>query len=145
MAIETGLRTLLLAQSSITAIAAAQDIDRISTPAIWNENPPQKLNPPYVLISVIQRDPLETLTGTTGLMETEIDIDCYAVLYAKSVELATAVSDFLKDYTGAAGASDTIKAVNWKNTQDDKIWKADGTDVRLYYRTMNFRIHHQSA
>ena len=51
MAIETGLRTLLLAQASITAIAPAQTIGGISYPAIFTEYPEQSFQAPFIVIS----------------------------------------------------------------------------------------------
>lgn len=142
MAIETGLRTLLLAESTITALAPAQTIKGQSIDAIFNEYAEQGFLPPFILISLIDFDPMKHLGGTTGMETTEIDIDCYERTYPRALALAKAVSDYLKDYTGAAGGSDTINAVLWEDKRYDKIFDADGRDVRQHIMGLNFRIQH---
>lgn len=145
MAIETGLRTLLLAESTITTLAPAQTIKGQSYNAIFCEHPVQDFLPPFVLISLIDFDPMKYLSTTSGMETTEIDIDCYERTYVRAIALGKAVSDYLKDYNGAAGASDTINAVFWEGKRYDKIFDADGRDVRQHIISLNFRIQHTAS
>ena len=142
MAIEIGLRTLLLAESTVTALAPAQTIGGISFDAIFNENPVQGFLCPFVLVSQISHDPWKHLGTTTGISSTEFDIDCYARTYPAAKALAAAVSLYLKDYVGVAGASDTIDAVLWENETFSAIYDDDGRDVRQYIVSLNFDIQH---
>lgn len=142
MAIKAGLRTLLLAQSSITALAPAQTVKGISTPAIFTGTVPQGFKPPYIVISRIRHDPYKALDGTTGIGETEIDIDCFENTEPEAEALATAVADFLKDYRGAAGSSDTIDAVLFEDRSDFENLEQDGKDLWRFAVTLSFTIQH---
>lgn len=145
MAIDTGLRDLLLAQPSITALCAAQAIDGKTWYSIYDETVKQGAKAPYVLISTISFNPLGNLTNTTGLGESEIDIDCVAYTKSKANNLAKAVSDFLKDYSGPAGVDDSIKSVNWEDSQVFKQQESPGQELWRYTVTLTFTIHHEES
>ena len=143
MAIETGLRTLLLAQSSITTLAPSQTVGGVSFPCVFLDHPAEGVKPPYVLITQMSHDPYKRMDGTGGTLRmTDFDIDCYATNRPASIALATAVEVFLRDYVGAAGASDTINAVLHDDTVDDVVNTGDGRDQRHYVRSLSFRIQH---
>lgn len=143
MAIETGLRTLLLAQSSITSLAPAQTVGGVSFPCIFLDNPAEGIKPPYVIITQMSHDPYKRMDGTGGTLRmTEFDVDAYCSNRPAAIALATAVEVFLRDYVGAAGASDTINAVLYDDCQDDVVNTGDGRDQRHYVRSLSFRIQH---
>lgn len=104
MAIEQGLRTLLLAQSSITTLLGE------ATKGVYVASVPQNAVEPFIEIHVMSMDPLKHLGATGGLRFSDIDIDCKAKNKPDCTALASAVEAFIDDYTGAAGI-DTINAV----------------------------------
>lgn len=140
--IDTGLRTLLAAQSSITSLAPSQTIEGISRPSIFNEEPPQGAALPFIVITQTDHDPLPTLDGTYGMEMTTFSIDCYTNELPAGQTLRKAVSDFLKDYSGAAGASDTINAVIWQGNSYRKLVNPDGTDTRQRIASSSYLIQH---
>lgn len=143
MAIEIGLRTLLLAQSTITTLAPAQIVGGVTFDAVFLDNPAEGVKPPYVLITLTSHDPYRRFDGTGGtLRRSDFDIDCYASNRPAAITLAGAVETFLRDYVGAAGASDTINAVLWDNARDDVVFLGDGRDQRHYVRSLSFIIQH---
>lgn len=142
MAIETGLRTLLLAQSGITALARNQTVGGITYQGVFSEYPDQSLQPPFIVISQTDFDPLECLDGTRGMEVSVFDIDCYDTDHPGAIALAKVVSDFLKDYSGIAGDFDTINAVHWENKRYDKIPLGQGLDTRHQIKRLTFRIQH---
>jgi hypothetical protein len=143
VAIETGLRTLLLAQSSITSLAPAQAIGGISFPAIFLDNAAEGIKAPFIIITQTGHDPYKRLDGTGGTLRmSEFDIDAYSTSRPGAIALATAVEVFLRDYVGAAGASDTINAVLHEGTLDDLVTLGDGRDQRYYVRSLSFQIQH---
>ena len=143
MAIETGLRTLLLAQASITALAPAQTVGGVSFPAVFLDNAAEGCKPPYVIITQTGHDPYKRLDGTGGTLRmSEVDVDCYAHNRPDAIALGAAVETFLRDYSGAAGASDTINAVLYESHRDDVISTGDGRDQRYYVRSFQFSIQH---
>lgn len=143
MAIESGLRTLLLAESTITALTPSQTIGSVSFPAVFLDAPAEGVKPPFVVITQTGFEPNKRLDGTGGTIRfTELDIDCYASNRPAATALATAVSDYLDDYVGAAGASDTVDAVLYEGHSDDTVPLDDGRDQRHYVRSLQFTIHH---
>lgn len=142
MAIETGLRTLLLAQSSITALVPAQTIKGQSLSGIFCEHPEQGFLPPFILISKIDTDPWLTLGNSLGTRATDFDFDCYSYTYPGALAIAAAVKAFIEDYTGAAGADNTIKAVLWMNGRSDQLNEGQGRDVRQFIESLSFTIQH---
>jgi hypothetical protein len=141
--IETGLRTLLLAQSSITALAPAQTVGGLSIDSVFLDHPVEGVKAPYVLITLTSHDPYKRLDGTGGtLRRSDFDVDCYASNKPDAIALAGVVETFLRDYVGAAGASDTINAVLWENSRDEVVFLGDGRDARHYVRSLSFIIQH---
>ncbi len=144
MAIETGLRALLLAQTSIVGIAKPQNVSGITYQGVFNEHPVQGFKPPFVLISQLSLDPLKALDGTYGLRFDDFDFDCYSRDYEEALTLGQIVEDFLKDYSGAAGPSDTVKAVLFNNKRYDEVFESQGGDQRQHIVSLSFTIQHQA-
>lgn len=142
MAIKDGLRTLLLAESSITTLAPAQVIQGKSYSAIFVDKVKQGIKPPFIVISRSGFDPMKTLDGTTGMKSTEIDIECWEYTETEAEALAAAVSAYIKDYSGAAGGSDTIDAVLWDSVNDFKEAEDDGKDLWRFVTVLNLTIQH---
>lgn len=140
--ITTELRTLLLAQSSITALAPAQTLNRISMPAVFVENAQQGFAPPFVVISNIQSEPFVCHDGTKDFRTAEIDIDCYGYSRVASRTLADTIRAYIDDFTGTAGAN-TIHAVIWQDENDFDVKPQDGRDTRWYVTTETFRIQYE--
>lgn len=140
MALETGLKTLLLAEPTITSLVPSQTMRGNTFRGVFNEKPIRGFAVPYILISLIDFDPYVCLDGTSGLASYEIDIDCYADDYASALSMASAVSEFLKDYTGAAGPDDIIEAVIWQSKRHDMIQEGEGRDVQHHIIGQSFQI-----
>lgn len=140
MAIETGLRTLLINEASITTLVASQSVRGSTCPGVFVEHPVRGFQLPYILIHQVGIDPMVCLDGTTGMESYEIDIDCYAVEAHDAIAIGNAVSDYLKDYTGAAGADDTINAVIWQGKRMDVIQEGEGRDVQYHIVSLSFQI-----
>ena len=142
MAIETALRTLLLAQSSITTLAPAQTIGGVAFDGIFLDHNAEKFTAPFVTITMVGHDPYKRMDGTGGTLRlSELDIDCYCSNRPASIALASAIETYLNDYTGAAG-SDTINAVLFQSKRDDVVYLGDGRDQRHYVRSLSYQIQH---
>jgi hypothetical protein len=142
MAIETAIRSLLLSQGSITSRAPARTIERTLIPGVFCEDATQGFAPPYVIITQIGEDPMLMLSGTTGMRNCELDIDCYEMSYPRALALCDAVQDFFNDYTGAAGDT-TINAVMLQGRQHSRvIHNMNGTDVRHHVLTLTYEVQY---
>lgn len=141
-----GLRTLLLAQSSITALAPAQTINGISIPSIVCDNAPQGMVPPYVVLTDISNDPMNTLDAySETLQAVEVDIDCYSYSEPAARTLGQTVWRFIRDYTGAAGADDTVKAVNVEDNGTYRYdFPAEGRDTRFHIVSLSMLIQYST-
>lgn len=140
--ITTELRTLLLAQSSITTLAPAQTVNRISVPAAFVDSAQQGFEPPFIVISNTNSQPIVCSDGTKEFRTADIDIDCYSYSRASSRTLADAVRTYIDDFSGTAGAN-TIHAVIWQDENDFAVKPQDGRDTRWYVTTETFSIQYE--
>lgn len=141
MAIEIGLRQLLLSESSITS-KLNQTNPRLK--GIYNDTVPQQAQPSYIVLTELRGDNLLALDGTGGLKFRDFDIDCKANTRVKAKALAKAVSDFLENYTGSAG-DDTINAVLWNDETDEFEPDEQGSDGGVFVTTLDFTIQYTLA
>lgn len=144
--IDEGLRTLLLAQAGITALVPSQTVNRVTVPSIFVDNAEQGAEPPYVVITITDGDAMLTLDGTyhDTLREAEVDIDCFSYDRTEAATINTTIRQFLDDYSGAAGASDTIKAVLHDTPVPGYDYPAEGADTKFYYMTTTYTIQYTS-
>lgn len=136
----------MLAQSSITALAPAQAVHRVSVPAIVCDYAPQGVVPPYVVLTDIASDPMNTLDAySASLRSMNLDIDCVSYSEPGARTLAKTIWEFIRDYSGAAGADDTVKAVV---VEDDGTYRydfpAEGRDTRFHIVTMSMLIQYST-
>lgn len=139
MALEVGLRTLLLAQSSITALVPAQTIGGTSYPRVFVSNPKQGIDRPYILIKKPKVKPNVCLDGTMAVANYTVAIECCADEEDDAMAIAAAANTFLKDYSGAAG-SHSIKAVIWQDNSLEYTQEAQGRDVQIHKDTLTYLI-----
>lgn len=142
MSLKTGLRTLLLARFNIRQLVPDQPVGNLIFPCIFCEDPPQDVKPPFILIQQIDKDPMGALDGTYGMQQEEIDIDCYSFSHDKAEDIAFAVREYLKDFTGLTPTGAYIDAVRWENEQYGKLLLKDGTDTRQRIVSLTFNIFH---
>lgn len=140
MALELGLRTLLLARPQVRALIPDKTVGNNRFPCVFVEHAPQGVTPPFILIHLIAFDPMKALDGTSGMTRTEVDIDCYSVNVAGAHAIARQVEAYLKDYTGSAGTDDTINSVLWNGKRFDRVRFIDGRDVVQNIVSLSFEI-----
>lgn len=146
--IEAGIRTLFLAQSSITTLVPAQTIDTKSFSGVFVQQSKEGFKPAsgkgLIVIERTGRDPMVALDGTYGMQSSDITVNCIAKASDDADAIANAVTDYFKDYTGAAG-SDTIDAVIWTDSNMDDYPPPDGTDVPWKVVALEFTVQHHTT
>lgn len=144
--IDHGLRTLLLAQAGIAALVPAQTINRNTVYPIFCNGPMQGVVPPFVVITAGGGDPMLTLeTFSETLKEAEIDVRSYGYSQVDAETLHKTIRQFLDDYVGAAGASDTIAAVvNWTEPVTGYEVQAEGLDSKFYFTETMYTIQYST-
>lgn len=135
-ALDESLRTLFLAESTITDITATGPH---SVEAIYCGDSPQKAGQPRLEIHELNLDPMLSLDGTSGMRTATIDIDCKARSKPIASNLADSVESYFNDYTGAAG-SVTIDAVLLSDRTDSTESPDSATDEKLYVVTLDYDI-----
>jgi hypothetical protein len=143
--IETGLRILLLAQSSVSGIARPGKAKDVTHDAVFSEVAPQGMAPPFVVIRQVDADPMGTLEETEGLESGTFEIDCHSRNYDDGLQLRKNVDDFLKDYSGSAGPEDVIEAVVMGDKRYENVPEDQGGDQWQHVFTRSFLIQHHAA
>lgn len=146
MALTMGLRTLLLAQTSITTLAPTQIVGGITLPAVMCDNTNQGMKPPWVIVnSDDEDDPVATLDGT--ICE-DISIDSVAFSEQAARALNAAVKSYLEPFVGtatAAGVTDTIQGVFWQDQNYSYDYPPDGGDTKFHKVTSKYQVYYLSG
>ena len=130
--IDEDLVTLLLNQSQIVAVTGAK---------IYLDEAPQNTGLPYVVITEMDTDGNTSLDGgTDNLQFVAYDVDCYGATRTRARDLAKLIRDFIKDFAGATGGTQTIKAVVMNGEASDRIPPTDGKGPSTFVRTLDFTI-----
>lgn len=126
-----GLRTLLLAQSSVTD----------TTSEIYVTQAPQRAGTPRIVVDRVSDEKYKGLDGYQSAKHCEVDIEVWSTTPTKAAALAKTISDFLDDYTGAAG-NETILSSHQIDTSDSFDYRSSGDDVVDYVTILNFEFHY---
>lgn len=143
--IEEGLRTLLLAESTVTALVNGATTGELR--GVYVDSVPQGAPLDHVLITTLHDSQNNTLGGGdasgAGAMHTAtLDIDCRAASPGAAKALAAAVIAFLADYEGAAG-SQTILAVMLNDRTTDPERPTSGESRHLHVETLDVDIQYR--
>lgn len=113
MILETGLRTYLLSQTSITDIVLARIYGLVREQGN-DVSLPINQQLPAVLIQRISSIRQQTFCGTAPLVETDIQVDSYAMTGQDAWALAEALRAVLMDFNGTMGETyvDTVHLTN---------------------------------
>jgi len=134
--IRGGLRSVLLGEATITSI--------VGSSGVYVGRPPQDAVTPRVEIQLADEDENLTLDGKQSdaaeVFSSAIDFDCKGKTEFAADTLATAVADFLRDYSGAAG-DQTIEAVNLNNKGTSVEQPIDASDQARRATTLETTIH----
>lgn len=130
--IGSGIRTLLVAQPSITALIS----DRV-----WPDVLPQDAVFPAATYQIIAIEHLGKLTGPTGLVTTTLQIDAWAKTRLAANEVANEIRSELNRFRGIAGA-ETVRDIFADTGRTDYEPPEDGSDNGLYRLSRDYRIWH---
>lgn len=133
---KAGLRTLLLAQSSITAIVGAT--------GVYVTRARQGAPLPHVVIEQMAEDNYPTLTETGRFRAVDFDLHCKAGTAEQADALAETVQTFIQDYAGAAG-SQTIDAVILDDRFDAPEKPVDGSDRTTHVVTLSLTVQYHPS
>lgn len=128
-----GLRTLLLAQSTVT--------DIVGSSGVYVTAARQSGTRPYI---VLDRVDDEKYKGLAGYLSTtrrcEIDIECWGKTQSSASALAKVVSDFLDDFSGATGGTETILSANQVGDTDNFDPPDSGGAIQEFVTILNFEF-----
>ena len=128
---EESLIALLLASTGVS--------DLVSARVNWNRIAPPA-GSPYVILRRISGVRYYKMSGTTGLVESRVQVDCYGSTYASAKAVARAVEAVLSGYSGTQGATtfDGIFLIAERDLIDDDESPAD-----LHGVSLDFMVWHK--
>lgn len=132
---KSGLVSLLVNESTVSAIVGTK---------VFLGKVPQRTELPYIMITQMDSNELQTLDGTTGLRFVTFDIDCKADRSVEAETLGNAVRVFLDDASGTAG-SQTIKAVLMNSESTEYEPPTDGSDKGVHVVLLDVTIQYVPA
>lgn len=128
--ISKGLRTLLLAQSTITDVVDQKIFVGAAT---------QGTEQPKIIIDRMNGEKFKGLSGYLGTKRAEMDIECWHNTQGEASALADIVSDFLDDFTGAAGST-TIKESTHAGEADNYPTPPGGAHIGEWVTILNYEF-----
>lgn len=129
MTIAAGLRTFLLADSTIASLIGSGSAARLYPVKL-----PQGPTMPAITYQTISGQRVHSADGASGLSGPRIQIDCWGSTYAQADALFEAVRKRLDGYRGPAGSKDIQGA--FFDTERD-FYEAD---AELYRKSADFII-----
>lgn len=128
-----GLQTLLLANANVTAV--------VGSAGVYVSAAKQAASLPYVVLDRISDEKHKALDGYTGTRHGEVDIECWAATPQAAASLAKTISDYLDDFSGAAG-DETILSSHQIDDQDTFAEPESGSDIREWVTILNFEFQY---
>lgn len=126
-----GLRILLLAQSSVTDLAGTR---------IYVTAAKQGITQPYIVIDRVDNEKYKGLGGYLSTQHCEVDIECWASTQTAAAALAKVVSDYLDDFSGATGGSETVLASHQVGDVDNYATPPSGSEITEFVTILNFEF-----
>lgn len=128
-----GLRTLLLAQTSVTDLVGQR---------IYVSAARQGANQPCILLKRISDEKHKALDGYVSARHAEIDIECWASTASAAAALAKIVSDYLDDFMGTAG-NETILSSHQIDDTDTYDPPQSGSEITEFVTILNFEFQYR--
>lgn len=129
---KAGLVALFTAESTISSLVGSR---------VYVGTAPQSAVLPHILITQMTSNEFNSFDATGDLRAVTFDIDCKADRAIEASNLADAVRDFIKDYSGTAG-SETIRAVILNDESDGVESPSDNSDISTYVVTLDIDVHY---
>lgn len=130
MTVTEGIRTLLTAESTITALTGQR---------IYVDDAGQDTAFPYVVIREASFNARETLEGVSGLAEAQVEITCHADRSVVASDVRDAIYSYLDNYTGAAGTR-TIAAMHPLTRRNTRIPPRDSSQNSVHIYSQPFTV-----
>lgn len=135
MSIEAGLRTLWIAEATITAkLGSAQ--------GVMLGTMDQGVATPYLVYDMGDTDHQDTLARSGINVRSDVRVDCYAERATEAIDLRDAVYEYMRDFTGTAG-DQTITAVIARKTgtEFEQPWDGESRGRHVAGLTMDIAHH----
>ncbi|NDD52971.1 DUF3168 domain-containing protein [bacterium] len=129
---EADLRTYLVAQTDISAAVSSR---------IYLLVAPQTATRPLVIFRLVQSDGLDTLNDTTGLVRTDLEIECQATTDIGAKSLKELIRRRLHTYRGTMGGTFICSCLHTSES-DDYIPPQTASDTGIYVASIGFDVIH---
>lgn len=131
---KTDLRTLLLAQSTITTF--------VGTQGVYLQSASQGAGLPYIVISGQGSEEFNTLDAPSGSFRSlELDLECKGRTAHEAERIGETVRRFVKDYSGSAGTQ-VIDAVIVDDLYDRVEKPVNGSDEKTFVVVLELTLQY---
>lgn len=127
-----GLRTLLLAEATVTAV----------TSNIYVTVARQAATLPYIALDRVSDEKHKAIDGYVSARHCEIDIECWDSTPSDAAALAKIVSDYLDDFSGATGGSETILSSHQMDDNDSFDGPESGAEIKEFVTILNYEFQY---
>ena len=131
---EEALRTLLAADAGVAGA--------VGTLVFWVEAP-QSVNADFINLHLVSGVPDIAMQGPTGLVESRVQVDCWAATYSAAKTIGRAVKAAVNGYRGDIG-SISIRLIRIAGERDDTS-PPTGDGHTRYRNSIDLLIAHRST
>lgn len=135
--VEKAIYTRLTTDATITAIIGTGDAARC-----WPVNEaPQNPTDPYLIMQRVGSEPIENLSGGSGLIFAMIQVDAIGYVYLTIKDLADKVRQRLQGFRGTVSSID-IGGIRFLSDRDERIPSPHGREEALVRVSMDFEVQY---
>lgn len=135
MSIVGDLTTYLRASTAVTAVVATR---------IHHNVVPQDASRPYIWFRRVSENEELTMDGVGGLVETDIDLECWAATDSAADGLANLAKARLNGVRGAFGTA-TVGGVFVRSKDDEYLPRGAFEDTGMHVVALGVKIWHDST
>ena len=129
------LVTLLTSDTSVTALVGSR---------VYVGHAPQSAVTPYVVVTLMNSDELQILSGTTGARIISYDIDCIASRSTTAEETISVIRDAIADYTGTING-DEIHSVIVESESCEYNAPQSGDGLGTHTSTLDVSVQYSAT
>jgi len=132
----------MIGQSVYSLLSGASAVTDIVGTRIFPLVSQAPSHPPYVVYSVVGGEAWNSMGGQSGLAQSRVQIDAYAVTYAGAQALAASVRGALDGFRGVSGGV-RVGGVSRQSAPVD--FYEEDVDPRLFRVSQDYIITHDEA
>jgi len=133
-----------LKSALITILTSDTDVADLVGSRVYVGYAPQHAAMPHLVLTLMDSEEFQLISGTTGSRQVDFDIDCRAKRSVTAESVGDAVRDALTNYSGTVG-SDTVHAIMVQSESNDYEPPADASQTGIHTVTIDVTCQYSST